>query len=236
MLLGLAGPRCIVASKSMAYERTARRRHRRSAVGRAWLYCLWLSTPGLVFAGILIAREGITFTPGLLIICCLLLYLLLIAAALIESFVRPMQTLSNVVASMREGDFSFRARGAGTRDSFGELAGEINALADLLQRQRVRSLEATALLGRILEVMHAPLFAFDRQNVLQLVNTAGTRMLDRSHARCFGYSAAALGLEDLLHAVDGSIHRSAGSRRAGCCAGRRSGRRARRTRCWCWRT
>ena len=190
----------------MAYERTARRRNRRSAIGRAWLYSLWLSVPGLVFAGILIARENIGFTPGLLIICCLLLYLLLIAAALIESFIRPMQTLSNVVASMREGDFSFRARGAGARDSFGELAGEINALADLLQRQRVRSLEATALLGRILEVMHAPLFAFDRHNVLQLVNTAGTKMLERTHARCFGYSAKELGLEELANAVDGSIH------------------------------
>jgi len=103
----------------MAYERTARRRHRRSAVGRAWLYSLWLSLPGLIFAAILVAREKITFTPGLLIFCCLLLYLVLIAAALIESFIRPMQTLSNVVASLREGDFSFRARGAGASDSFG---------------------------------------------------------------------------------------------------------------------
>jgi two-component system nitrogen regulation sensor histidine kinase NtrY len=190
----------------MAYERTTRRRNRRSAVGRAWLYSLWLSLPGIAFTGILVAREKVSFTPALLIVCCLLLYFLLIAAALIESFIRPMQTLSNVVASLREGDYSFRARGAGSRDSFGELAGEVNALADLLQRQRVRSLEATALLGRILEVMHAPLFAFDRQNMLQLVNTAGTRMLDRTHARCFGYSAAELGLEELLHAQDQSIH------------------------------
>jgi len=64
----------------MAYERTARRRHRRSAVGRAWLYSLWLSVPGLAFAGILVAREKITFTPALLIFCCLLLYLLLLKA------------------------------------------------------------------------------------------------------------------------------------------------------------
>jgi two-component system, NtrC family, nitrogen regulation sensor histidine kinase NtrY len=190
----------------MAYERTTHRRHRRSAVGRAWLYTLWLSLPGFAFAAILIAREKVTLTPALLILCCLLVYLLLMAGALIESFIRPMQTLSNVVASLREGDYSFRARGAGSSDSFGELAGEVNALADLLQRQRVRSLEATALLGRILEVMHAPLFAFDRQNVLQLVNTAGTQMLDRTHARCFGYSAVELGLDELLHAPDQSIH------------------------------
>ena len=72
----------------------------------------------------------------------------------------------------------------------GELASEINALADLLQKQRVRSLEATALLARILEVMHAPLFAFDREDLLQLVNNAGAQLLGRPLARCFGHSCA----------------------------------------------
>jgi nitrogen fixation/metabolism regulation signal transduction histidine kinase len=110
------------------------------------------------------------------------------------------------VASLREGDYSFRARGAASRDPLGELAAEINALADLLQKQRVRSLEATALLSRILEVMVAPLFAFDRENVLQLVNTAGTQLLQRPYARCFGHTAHELGLDLLLEAPDQSIH------------------------------
>ncbi|HWE85702.1 MAG TPA: ATP-binding protein [Terracidiphilus sp.] len=190
----------------MAYERKSGRRHRRSAVRRAWLYTFWLALPAWLFAAILLYRESIGLAPAILLACCLLLYLLLMAAALVESLVRPLQTLSNVVASLREGDYSFRARGAGTRDALGELAAEVNALADLLQRQRVRSLEATALLARILEVMHAPLFAFDREDVLQLVNTSGTQLLGRPHARCFGHSAAELGLEDLLRSPDQTIH------------------------------
>ena len=190
----------------MAYDRKSGRRRPRSAVRRAWAYCFWLSLPALLFAAFLLYRENIGAAPAILFACCLLLYLLLIAAALIESLVRPLQTLSNVVASLREGDYSFRARGAGTRDPLGELAGEVNALADLLQRQRVRSLEATALLARILEVMHAPLFAFDRENVLQLVNTAGTELLGRPYARCFGHSAAELSLADLLKSADQTIH------------------------------
>jgi nitrogen fixation/metabolism regulation signal transduction histidine kinase len=189
----------------MAYERTVRRRQR-SAVRRAWLYCLLMALPTFLFAAILIYRARISLAPGILIGCCLLLYLSLIAGALIESLIRPMQTLSNVVASLREGDYSFRARGASARDPMGELAGEINALADLLQKQRVRSLEATALLARILEVMVAPLFAFDRENVLQLVNTAGTQLLGRPYARCFGHSARELGLDTLLASPDQSIH------------------------------
>jgi nitrogen fixation/metabolism regulation signal transduction histidine kinase len=182
------------------------RRRSRSAVRRAWLYCLLLALPTFLFAAILVIRAGISTAPAILIACCLLLYLSLIAGALIESLVRPLQTLSNVVASMREGDYSFRARGANAKDPLGELAAEINALADLLQKQRVRSLEATALLARILEVMVAPLFAFDRDNVLQLVNTAGTELLQRPYARSFGHSARELGLDVLLAATDQSIH------------------------------
>ena len=189
----------------MANERVMRRRGR-SAVRRAWLYCLFMALPTFLFAAILIVRAGISAAPAILIACCLLLYLSLIAGALIESLVRPLQTLSNVVASLREGDYSFRARGANAKDPLGELAAEINALADLLQKQRVRSLEATALLARILEVMVAPLFAFDRDNVLQLVNTAGTDLLQRPYARSFGHSARELGLDVLLLAQDQSIH------------------------------
>jgi nitrogen fixation/metabolism regulation signal transduction histidine kinase len=191
----------------MVYERSAqRRRHNHSAVRRAWLYCLFLSLPALLFVAILIVRAHFSTPATLLIVGSLLLYLLLIAAALIESMIRPLQTLSNVVASLREGDYSFRARGANTRDALGELATEVNALADLLQKQRVRSLEATALLARILEVMHAPLFAFDREDLLQLVNSAGSQLLGRPYARCFGYSARELGLEALLAAPDQTVH------------------------------
>lgn len=189
----------------MAYERKARR-HRQSAVRRAWLYSLLLTLPGLIFATILMVQHEVTSGLALLAAGCLLLYFLLITASLIEGLVRPLQTLSNVISSLREGDYSFRARGAGAHDAFGELASEVNALADLLQKQRVRSLEATALLARILEVMHSPLYAFDRDNVLQLVNEAGVQLLGVTHARCYGRTARDLGLEGLLVSPDQSIH------------------------------
>jgi nitrogen fixation/metabolism regulation signal transduction histidine kinase len=194
----------------MAFEpRSAQkiaRRHSRSAIRRVWLFCLFLALPGLASTAFLVYKHHVAIGPVLLLLCCLALYLLLVSAALVEDIVRPLQTLANVVSSLREGDYSFRARGAGATDALGELAGEINALADLLQKQRVRSLEATALLARILEVMHAPLFAFDRSDLLQLVNNAGVQLLGRTHARCFGRSAAELGLAELLAASDQTIH------------------------------
>jgi nitrogen fixation/metabolism regulation signal transduction histidine kinase len=188
----------------MAYERRVSRK--RSAVRRAWLYCFLLSLPGFAILAYLFYRQSVTLASASLVVGCLLLYLLLVSAALVEGMIRPLQTLSNVVSSLREGDFSFRARGAGLPDALGELASEINALADLLQKQRVRSLEATALLARILEVMSAPLFAFDRNDQLQLANNAGMQLLGLHHARSFGRTAREIGLGELLAANDQTIH------------------------------
>ena len=189
----------------MAYEKNVRRR-KRSAVRRAWLFCLLFALPTIIFAGIFSFEHHITTGPAILLAFCLLIYFALVSASLIDGLMRPLQTLSNVVSSLREGDYSFRARGTASQDALGELAAEINALADLLQKQRVRSLEATALLARILEVMHAPLFAFDREDLLQLVNNAGAQLLGRPLARCFGHTARELNLDNLLAAGDQTIH------------------------------
>jgi two-component system, NtrC family, nitrogen regulation sensor histidine kinase NtrY len=189
----------------MAYEKTARR-SRRSVIRRAWLYCALLSLPAFVLLLLFLFQRQLSLAATLMIVVGLLLYFFLVAASLVDGLIRPMQTLANVVSSLREGDYSFRARGAGPQDALGELSAEVNTLADLLQKQRVRSLEATALLARILEVMHAPLFAFDRNNQLQLVNEAGLRLLDRRNARCLGRTAQELHLDELLFSPDQSIH------------------------------
>jgi two-component system, NtrC family, nitrogen regulation sensor histidine kinase NtrY len=185
----------------MAYERIARRR-KHSAIGRVWLFSLLLSLPALLCFAVFFFERSISLATALALAGGLLIYLALTASALVDGLVRPLQTLANVVSSLREGDYSFRARGASLPDAMGELAAEINALADLLQKQRVRSLEATALLARILEVMHAPLFAFDRENLLQLVNAAGLKLLGLPYARCFGRPARELGLDELLGLPD----------------------------------
>jgi len=173
--------------------------------------CMLLALPTVVLGGILLQQQRVPLAPALLLEGCLLLYLVWVASALIDGIVRPLQTLANVVASLRKGDYAFRARGADSPDALGDLATEINTLADLLEQQHVSSLEATALLARILKVMHAPLFAFDRNNLLRLVNDAGASLLKLSQAHCLGRPACELrldrvGMEELLAAPDQSIH------------------------------
>ncbi len=48
--------------------------------------------------------------------------------------IHPLQTLSNMQSALREGDFSFRVRGAKTGDALGELMLEVNALSDVAAR------------------------------------------------------------------------------------------------------
>ena len=189
----------------MAFERGARRK-KRSVIRRTWWHCLLLMLPALIVISVVVFESRMPVAIALLLGLSLLVYLALVASSLVEGIVRPLQTLSNVIASLREGDTSFRARGAGAPDAAGELATEVNALADLLQKQRGRSLESTALLARMFEVMHTPLFAFDRENTLQLVNQAGLKLLGLSHSKSVGHNARELGLLYLLEAQDHSIN------------------------------
>ena len=57
----------------------------------------------------------------------------------------PLRTVSNLLAALREGDFSIRARGANRDDVLGEVLWEVNALGETLRRERLGALEATAL-------------------------------------------------------------------------------------------
>lgn len=189
----------------MAYE-SGVKKIKRSAIRRIWWHCLLLASPGLVFEAFLFFQNRISIALALLLAASQLIFFALVASSLLDGIVRPLQTLSNVLASLREGDTSFRARGAGTRDAVSELAAEVNALADLLQKQRVRSLESTALVARMFEVMHTPLFAFDQANLLQLVNNVGLKLLGSPYSRCIGRSARDLGLDDLLNAQDHTTH------------------------------
>jgi two-component system nitrogen regulation sensor histidine kinase NtrY len=120
------------------------------------------------------------------------------ASSLWERLVRPLQTVSNLLSAMREGDFSIRARGARAGDPLGEVLFEVNALTETLQNQRLKALEATALLSRVMAEIDVAVFAFDQGGKLKLTNRAGQRLLGQPEERLIGADAAALGLEACL--------------------------------------
>ncbi|HWZ53153.1 MAG TPA: ATP-binding protein [Candidatus Acidoferrales bacterium] len=110
----------------------------------------------------------------------------------------PLRTLSNLLAALREGDFSIRARGASHEDALGEVLREVNALGETLRQQRLGALEATALLRKVMEEIDVAVFAFDGGGALRLVNRAGERILNQPEERLLGGNAGDLGLAECL--------------------------------------
>src|SRR5262245_9720797 len=116
------------------------------------------------------------------------------ALAARERVIRPLQTLSNLMAALREGDYSIRARGADTNTPLGLAFHEVNALAESLRRQRLDATEAVALLRSVMEQIDVAIFAFDPERRLRLINRGGEALLGMTSVHALGLAAGELGL------------------------------------------
>jgi two-component system nitrogen regulation sensor histidine kinase NtrY len=124
---------------------------------------------------------------------------LIVAVVLRERVTRPLQTLSNLLGALREGDYSIRARGADRDDALGLAFLEANVLGETLRSQRLGAMEASNLLRTVMEEIDVAVFAFDQDDRLRLVNRAGERVLDTTSERSLGRTAEQLGLTEPLH-------------------------------------
>jgi two-component system nitrogen regulation sensor histidine kinase NtrY len=118
--------------------------------------------------------------------------------ALQERVVRPLQTLANMLAAIREQDYSHRARRPNAGDALGLAMMEINGLMTDLRERRLGALEATALLRRVMTEIDVTVLAFDEDGALRLANAAGERLLERPAEQLIGRRAAELGLAATL--------------------------------------
>jgi two-component system nitrogen regulation sensor histidine kinase NtrY len=120
------------------------------------------------------------------------------AAAVRNNVAFPLQTLSNLIAAMREGDFSIRGRGGASPDALGEVIREVNALGVTLREQRLGAVEATTLLRKVVEEIDVAMFTFDGTQHLRVVNRAAERLIGLPAERMLGRTAADLGLSSCL--------------------------------------
>ena len=172
---------------------------------RISLFSLFVALPGMFLSGVFIWMQAWSVESRFALIFVELFTWWLLAMALHEQTTRPLQTLANVIAALREEDYSFRARGAATDDALGELSLEVNALADLLAEQRIRAIEAAALVRRVVEEIEVPLFTFDPDQILRLVNSAGERLLQQPSVRLLGRTAREIGLDGCLSVESGTL-------------------------------
>ncbi|MFZ1136002.1 MAG: ATP-binding protein [Candidatus Korobacteraceae bacterium] len=172
---------------------------------RIAIFAVLAALPGVVIATILIWVQMWSRDAKIALTILEFFLWFILTLTLLEQIVRPLQTLSNVVSALREEDYSFRAREANPNDSLGELALEINTLADILTEQRIQTIETTALLRRVVDEIDVPIFTFDPEHKLRLVNGAGERLLQQPSARMLGRTATELGLDACFDAPNATL-------------------------------
>ena len=100
----------------------------------------------------------------------LVVFVWIVAAVAVRTrVVRPLQTLANLLAALREP----------------------------LRAQRLGAVEAVALLQRVMAEVDVAMFAVDSTGVVRLVNRAGERLLGRPSGELLGQSASDVGLGEM---------------------------------------
>jgi len=180
---------------SAQMNRVPKSRYRLSHESKLTWLTLGAAAPAIVVALALLwfgdYSAKVQWTLTILIVACFIGFI----SSAREHIVHPLQTMSNLLAALREGDYSIRARGAGGDNALGEVLLEINSLGETLRRQRLGAFEATALLRTIMGEIDVAVFTFDPERRLRLVNRAGEALLGQPMDKLLGKTAKELGLE-----------------------------------------
>ena len=172
-----------------------KRRYRLSHEGKLTWLTFGAAAPATIVALALLwfgdYSAKVQWTLTILIVACFLIFM----SSAREHIIHPLQTMSNLLAALREGDYSIRARGASGENALGEVLLEINSLGETLRLQRLGAFEATALLRTIMGEIDVAVFTFDPERRLRLVNRAGESLLGQPMDKLLGKKARELGLD-----------------------------------------
>src|SRR5436305_13673676 len=181
-------------------NRASRPRRRVTHENRLTLLTLFAALPAIVVAlSLLWFGDYSSKVQWTLTICILGCFGGFVGSAR-DHLVRPLQTKTNLLAALREGDYSIRARGARENDALGEAILEVNLLGETLRLQRLGAFEATALLRTIMAEIDVAVVTFDPDRRLRLVNRAGEDLLGQPIDKLLRRRAKDLNLDVFLHA------------------------------------
>jgi two-component system, NtrC family, nitrogen regulation sensor histidine kinase NtrY len=163
---------------------------------RVLLLALMAGLPGAITSLVMLwagdSTPKVQWTLTVLIVGCLIGF----AVSARNHIILPLQTLANLLAAMREDDFSIRGRTADPEDPLGAVLVEVNALAETLHEQRLGAVEATALLRTVMEQVDVAVFAFDPAERLRIVNRTGERLMGRNMEQMLGRTADELSVKE----------------------------------------
>ena len=164
---------------------------------RVLSFALIAGLPAVLATGVLLWTGDYSSRLQWTVMAAVTLVWLGFSFAVRERVIFPLRTLSNLLAALREGDYSLRARAA-KDDAMGEVMTEVNLMSEMLREQRLSALEATALLRTVMEEIDVAVFTFDGGDRLRLVNRAGEKLLGATAERVLDLTAEELGLGAFL--------------------------------------
>ncbi|MCW8875908.1 MAG: ATP-binding protein [Kangiellaceae bacterium] len=165
----------------------------------ASLPCYFLAIYALRAAG---ASWSFTF------FCAIVLGLVILYAAVTgkRKANYHIQTLSNLVEAMIDGDYTLRGRKQ-SNPAFQELLDLINQLADTLNQHKIQAEESQLLLEKIINQMDALLIAADENGEIAIVNQSAQKILKLQSGNDNAYSLQDLNLSQLEQARSSDIIR-----------------------------
>ena len=88
------------------------------------------------------------------------------------------RNLHNLLDAIGQGDYSLRGVATKSTSAYSNLVQSINALADTLHHQRLKSEESYYLLEKIVNQFDGAIIAWDKKDTVLILNTAAAKLLD----------------------------------------------------------
>ncbi len=131
--------------------------------------CLLLSAVSLIVAGV--STYLVAFV--MIVLSILILFVVMIGKQQSEQQIR---TLSNIIESMIDGDYTLRGR-LQHNQAFQELLELVNNLAETLSQHKLEAKESRLLLEKIMQQMDAMVLAVDEQGFIVMANDSAKKLL-----------------------------------------------------------
>lgn len=161
-------------------------------------YLVLLCLPGIVFGWLWLKERSFDDWTNVAFLLGICVWCWVWSVVFLRREDHPMRTLSNLLSSLREGDYSIQARTAYSQPVLKDVFLELNALVSQLRNHRLGTVEASTLLQKILDEMDVVVVAFDSDDCLLWANPAAFSQLAASEKELLGKSASALHLEECL--------------------------------------
>jgi nitrogen fixation/metabolism regulation signal transduction histidine kinase len=150
---------------------------------------LWVASCALVTAPVLVLLGARTDWPApakLALGAVPLLWILVAAARVRSKLLHQFRTLSNLLESLRNQDYSMKAARAREPGELGELYRQINELTDNLKNSRQSEQELLIILEKVVSQINVAIYVFDAHERIRLVNETGASLLKSSTEQLLG--------------------------------------------------